>query len=147
MEIGVLVAFLSPFMPYLQELGKKLGEKAAESVAAKVGTDGWEQSKQIWNKLLPQLPEEAKVVAEQVAAKPESSARQAMLQEELEALLQGNPQLAKEIAEIMATVPAPNQVKITQVVTGDGNQTVGLADRGSNVINTGNFGEPRGKNV
>lgn len=54
------------------------------------------------SKLEPALKGNAKIAAEQVAAKPESEACQAVFQEELETLLKENPDLAQAIAQIMA---------------------------------------------
>jgi hypothetical protein len=109
MDIAVLTAFLSPFLPFLMNLGNK----AAEAAAEKFGEDGWNKAKAIWAKLHPQVEakEEAKLAVQQVIAKPESEARQAVLQEELETLLQENPDLKAVIAQIMeSNSPASSSV-------------------------------------
>jgi hypothetical protein len=112
MDIVALTALLSPCLPFLI--------KAAESASSKIGVDSWETAKKIWEKLHPKLEanEDARVAAEQVAAKPDSKARQAVFQEELEALLEENPDLAEAITQILQEnppKPAPGSV----------NQTVG----------------------
>lgn len=98
-DVIILTKFLSPFLPYLL----KLGDKAAEEAAKKLGGDAWEKAKAIWSKLRPKVEakEEAKVGVQQVAAKPESEARQLVLREELETLLKDNPDLATAITQII----------------------------------------------
>jgi transketolase len=104
MDVIALTAFLTPFLPFLI----KFGEKSAESVASKFGEDSWNKAKKVWDKLHPKVEakEEAKVAAEQVAAKPDSKARQAVFQEELETLLQENPDLVEAITQIFQEKPA-----------------------------------------
>jgi hypothetical protein len=99
MDITLLTAFLVPFLPFLSNLGAK----AAEEAAQKFGADSWEKAKAIWSKLKPKVEEkeEVKVAVGQVVAKPESQTRQVVLREELETLLQENPGLAAELAQIM----------------------------------------------
>lgn len=124
MDIAVLVSLLSPCLPFLF----KLRDKATESAGSKIGTDVWEMSKKIWDKLHPKLAakEDAKIAAEQLAAKPESEARQAVFREELEALLKENPDLAAAIAQIMQESPvAPTGVQINQTVTNNEGQVIG----------------------
>jgi hypothetical protein len=133
MDIAVLTAFLSPFLPFLI----KLGEKAAETAAEKFGDDAWSKAKAIWSKLQPKVEakEDAKVAAEQVAAKPESDARKAVLQEELETLLKENPDLTDAIAKIMqedASDGTPG-TQIIQNVAGNQNQAIGQV-YGGNVL-------------
>lgn len=99
MDVALLTAFLSPFLPFLM----KLGEKASEKVGEKLGEDSWNKAKAVWLKLHPkmEIKEDLKFAAEQVAAKPESVARKAVFQEELETLLKDNPDLAEAIDKIL----------------------------------------------
>jgi transketolase len=135
MDIAVLTTFLAPFLPYLM----KLGGKAAEGAAGKLGEDAWNKAKAVWSKLSPKVEasSEVKVAAEQVAAKPDSQARQSVLQEELEALLQQNPELAEAIARIMREDAADGTpgIEIVQKVTGEKNQTIGQMYGGKAVGN------------
>ena len=103
MDVITLTALLSPCLPFLM----KLGQKAAESASGKIGEDTWNTAKKIWDKLQPQIEakEDAKIAAEQLAAKPESEPRKAVFQEELETLLKENPDLADEIAQILQEKP------------------------------------------
>lgn len=124
MDIALLTAFLAPFLPFLL----KLGEKAAEKAAEKFGEDGWGKAKAIWSKLGPKVEakEDTKVAAEQVAAKPESDKRQAVLQEELEILLKENPNLAEAITQIMQEgLPIATGIQIQQTVSNNQGQVIG----------------------
>ncbi len=126
MELSVLVSLLTPCLPYLT--------KAAESASDKIGADTWEVAKKIWAKLSPKLKNnsDAKDATDKLAAKPESEARKAVFQEELESILKANPGLLEEIAQIMAEMENDNNtgVQITQTVTGDKNQTIGQISGG-----------------
>lgn len=77
-DIAVLIAFLTPFLPFLVSAGQKASEKAGE----KFGEDAWAKAKAIWIKLhlKVEAKEDVKVAIEQVAAKPDSNARKAVLQ-------------------------------------------------------------------
>jgi cobalamin biosynthesis Mg chelatase CobN len=107
---------LAPYLPVLMngavtQIGKSFVEIAV---------------KQLWEKLEPtlQAKDDARIAAEQVAAKPESEARRAVFQEELETLLRENPDVEKEIARIMAE--SNIETRINQLSTGNGVQTIGI---------------------
>ncbi|MBD2256783.1 hypothetical protein [Pseudanabaena sp. FACHB-2040] len=124
MDILALAALLNSCMPFLM----KLGEKAAESAGSQIGPDAWETAKKIWGKLHPKLvaKDDARIAAEQVAAKPESEARKAVFQEELETLLKENPDLEEAIARIMQESPLTTAgVQINQTVTNNEGQVIG----------------------
>jgi transketolase len=128
MEIVLLTKLLAPCLPYLLKLGGIAAEKTAEKAGEKIAPDIWEKAKKIWSKLGSKVEskEELKVAAEQVAAKPESPARQAVFQEELETLLKENPDLAEEIAKILQEgQPTSTGVQINQTVTNNEGQTIG----------------------
>lgn len=130
MDVALLTAFLSPFLPSLM----KLGSKASEKVAEKFGEDAWNKAKVVWSKLHPEMEakENLKIAAEQVAAKPESEGRKAFFQEELATLLKENPDLAQAIAKILQE-DAPDGTpgnQIIQTVTGDQNLVVGQVTGG-----------------
>lgn len=122
-DVIILTKFLSPFLPYLL----KLGDKAASEAANKFGGEAWEKAKAIWSKLRPKVEakEEAKVAVQQVAAKPESEARQLVLQEELETLLKHKPDLATVIAQIMESDAAAHSDGTDIKVQGQNTQTAG----------------------
>lgn len=130
MDIALLTAFLAPFLPALM----KLGEKASEKVAEKFGEDAWNKAKALWSKLQPEVEtkSDVKIAAEQVAAKPDNKSRQAVLQEELETLLNENSDLARAIAQLLQA-DAPNGTpgtQIIQTVTGNQNQVIGQVSGG-----------------
>ena len=79
MDIAALRALIIPCLPLLM--------KVTDGVGSAIGGDAWNKAKQIWEQLSPKLSakEDARIAAEQVAAKPESKARQGVFQEELEA--------------------------------------------------------------
>jgi len=130
MDIALLTAFITPFLPFLTRLGEKASEKAAE----KFGEDAWNQAKALWAKLQPKVEanEDVKWAAERVAAKPDSDARKSVFQEELATLFDDNPDLAKEIAQIMAEHVPHDTVgtRIVQNVTGNRNQVIGAVSGG-----------------
>jgi transketolase len=134
MDVIALTAFLTPFLPFLI----KFGEKSAESVASKFGEDSWNKAKKVWDKLQPKVEakEDAKVAAEQVAAKPDSKARQAVFQEELETLLQENPDLVEAIAQIMQeSSPTASGTQNMQTVTNNEGQAQAINQmKGEKVI-------------
>jgi hypothetical protein len=108
---------LIPYLPLLTEGASQGIGKGAGEIAVK----------KIWEKLEPSLKGNAKIAAEQVAAKPESEARQAVFQEELETLLKENPDLAQAIAQIMAE---RTETQISQVSRGNG-ATIGQVTGGN----------------
>jgi hypothetical protein len=104
---------LAPYLPVLMN-----------GAITQIGKSGVEIAvKQIWEKLEPVLNGDARTAAEQVAAKPESEPRKAVFLEELETLLNENPDLAKAIAQIIAKSNMRTQIK--QSSTGDGAQNIG----------------------
>lgn len=123
MDAITLTALLTPFLPFLL----KFGEKSAETAGSKFTEEGWNQAKKIWDKLHPKVEakEDAKVAAEQLAAKPDSKPRQAVFQEELETLLKENPDLVKAIAQIMQEEsPAAKTASNKQTITNNEGQAI-----------------------
>jgi hypothetical protein len=109
---------LAPYLPLLMNGAvTQIGKSGVEIVV-----------KQIWEKLEPVLEGDTRTAAEQVAAKPESETRKAVFLEELETLLNENPDLAKAIAEIMAESNIGTQ--IDQFSTGDGAQMIAQVSGG-----------------
>ncbi|HEY9697640.1 MAG TPA: CHAT domain-containing protein [Trichocoleus sp.] len=139
MDIALLTAFLAPFLPFLMKFGEKASEKAGE----KFGESAWTKAMGIWSKLHPKLEakDDARIAAEQVATKPESEARKAVFQEELDTLLKENPDLAKEIARILQE-DAPDGTpgnQVIQNVTGGQNQVFNIS--GSTITNLTGAGD------
>ncbi len=129
MDVIALTAFLTPFLPFLL----KFGEKSAETAGSKFGEEAWNKAKKIWDKLHPAVAakEDAKVAVEQVAAKPESKARQDLFQEELETLLKEHPDLLAAIAQIMQEgLPPTSGTNITQNIASNEGQIIGQVTGG-----------------
>lgn len=129
MDIALFTTFLAPFLPYLL----KLGDTASETIAAKFGEAAWTKASAIWAKLQPDVNnnEDLKIAVNQVAAKPDNSNRQAVLQDELETLLNAKPDLARAIAQLFqdgqTSIPT---TQINQTVTGNQNQVIGQVSGG-----------------
>ena len=127
MDAVTIAALLSPCLPALVKVGGQTIAHLSE-ISAKVGAETWELAQQVWEKLSPALAEQAdaKLAAEQAAAKPESSARQAVFQEELAALLADRPNLVAEIAQLMQDSEMPAQaVQINQTIQSNTGQVIG----------------------
>jgi CHAT domain len=142
MDIASLTAFLSPFLPFLLDLGKKAAEKATESAAGKFGETAWKKAEGIWDKLQPEVnaTPDVKAAIEQVAAKPDSAARQAVLREELEALFKAQPQLLSAIAKIMQDDNGESAPRIQIQQNISGGVVFTIADtKIDNLAGTGNF--------
>jgi translation elongation factor EF-G len=115
-DVIALTQLLSPFLPYLV----KLGDKAAEEAAKKVGGDSWEKAKAIWSKLHPKV--EAKPAAQEavadVASTPENEDALGALRQQLKKLIAEDPTLESEIAQLLAqTKPSENAGNIN--ISGD----------------------------
>ncbi|MEM9118036.1 MAG: hypothetical protein AAGD09_09155 [Cyanobacteria bacterium P01_F01_bin.56] len=129
MDIALVTAFLTPFLPHLLKLGGQAASNVTDVVSEKFGEAAWAKAQKLWGCLRPKVEEkeDLKVAATQVATKPDSPARQAVFQEELEVLLGEYPDLATAITRIMEEEgpdgAAGNQ--IIQNVVGDKNQVIG----------------------
>lgn len=139
MDIALFTAFLSPFIPHLLKLGGQATGKVTDVLSEKFGEAAWTKAQKVWNRLHPSVEEreELKVATTQVAAKPDSTARQAVLQEELELLLKDDPVLAAVITKIMEE-DAPDGTSGTQIVqnvVGEKNQAIGQVFGGKVVGN------------
>jgi hypothetical protein len=142
MDIAVLTTFLSPFLPFLLDLGKKATEKATESAAGKFGEAAWKKAEGVWGTIQPQVEAspDVKAAIEQVAAKPESEARQAVLREELEALFKAQPDLLSAIVQIMTDETASNAPRTQIQQTISGGTVFNISDTTiSNLLGSGNI--------
>lgn len=99
MDISLIVKLLAPCLPFLLNVGSK----AVEGASQKVGEDGWNKAKAIWAKLQPKVEakEAAKEAATDVAERPENEDLQASLRVQLKKILDADPALAEEIAQIL----------------------------------------------
>ena len=103
MEIAVLAAFISPFLPFLLKLGEKAAEKATESAAGKFGEAAWGKAQAVWGKLSPKVEakESAKEAATDVASNPEDEDLQAAFRVQLKKLLEQDDALGRAISTIL----------------------------------------------
>ncbi|MGB3494221.1 MAG: toll/interleukin-1 receptor domain-containing protein [Elainellaceae cyanobacterium] len=128
-DIAALATLLSPFLPGLMNLEEQATDKTSAAMPESFDKAVLTKAQKIWRQLSPQVKarEDLKIAATQVAAKPESAARQAMFQEELEALLKENLELWQAIAHIMqeGMSDLPSSTQIIQNVTGKENQVIG----------------------
>lgn len=125
MDIALLTAFLTPFLPALTQLG----EKAAGKMAEKFGEDAWNKAKALWARLSPQVEakEAAREAVTDLANAPEDEDLQTALRVQLKKLLDQNQALAVEVAQLFqADGPKGSPgTQIIQKVTGNQNQVIG----------------------
>ncbi|KPF49281.1 hypothetical protein D621_14965 [beta proteobacterium AAP51] len=105
------IAILGPCLPYLL----KLGDKAAEEGAKKIGADTWILAKSLWSKLLPRLKDSPAVhdAAVELAASPNDLDLQATLRVQFRKLLARDEQFAADVRAFLTDAEkAPgNRVK------------------------------------
>ena len=122
-----IAAFLMPLLPYLL----KVGDKAAEEVGKKIGGEGWERAKALWEKLRRKKAVEQ--VAQTVAALPDNQALREALREEIARALAEDQALAQELARLLEQVRPAGQ---TVIASGKRSVAVG-GDVSGSVIITG----------
>lgn len=125
MDILALTAFLAPCLPFLL---KKVGAPALDAAATKLGEDTWHKAQAIWGQLHPKVETEAaaKVAVEKLANKPDSTAWQEAVQEELSTILENDPALGKAIADIFQGVQVASEGnQIQQTVQENQGQVIG----------------------
>ena len=90
---SLLTSALTPVLPYLL----KGGEKAIEEAGKKIGSDAWDKSKTIWNKLFPTVQEQSDVLlaAETAASSPNDLLARNELNSKLKRILDSDPELAR----------------------------------------------------
>jgi hypothetical protein len=135
MDIALLTAFLSPFLPHLLNLGGKAAEKFTDTIAGKAGEAASTKATAIWAKLQPKVDakESAREAADDVAKTPDDADAQAALRLQLKKILDSDPDLAAAIAQIMQD-DAPDGTPGTQIVQhviGNQNQVIGQVTGGN----------------
>jgi|GEM_PF-4198419 len=110
---GQVVAFLSPFLPRLLGLGKKAGEKIGDTLAEKGGELAAEQAAALWDRVVGHTGDapEIRATATVVAMDPADSSRRKILAEELRKRMESAPELADELAALMAQVRTSNVMR------------------------------------
>ena len=126
-----VTVMLSPLLPYLL----KLGDKAAEEAAKKVGGNAWEHAKSLWAKVKPKLEASptAQAAVADAASMPKDEDAQAALRLQIRKLLEQDPGLTREIEEM---VEEGRRAGVSVVVSGE--RAVGIGGNViSGTINTG----------
>lgn len=145
------VATLTPFMPFLAEVGKAGGQKLAEVIAEKGGETAWQKAQGLWGKIKAYFESdpEVKSAATMVATKPEDQSRRTMLVEVLAERLKQTPELALELLDLLGGQERIQEVladqsswveDVTQRMKGGGQQTV-KASRDSVIKNVRQINE------
>lgn len=129
-----LTSFITPFLPYLLNLGTGTTDPVTESAASKFNEVSWQKAQAIWAALSPKI--EAKNSAKEaiidVANHPEDEDYQAALRVQLKKLLASDEALANQLTKILQS-DTPNNTpitRITQTVNGNQNQTIGQISGG-----------------
>jgi hypothetical protein len=140
MDIGMIAQIatttLSPFFPYLI----KMGDKAAEEVAKKIGGEAWDNAKNLWAKIRPRVEAapSAKEALSDAASMPDDRDAQAAFRLQLKKLLSQEPDFAREIE---AMVSERRQADVSVVVSGE--RAVGIGgDMSGGTIHTGDSLKP-----
>ena len=120
-----IAAFLMPLLPYLL----KVGDKAAEEVGKKIGGEGWERAKALWEKLRRKKAVEQ--VAQTAAALPDNQALREALREEIARALQEDGDLREEVAHLWGEAEAAG---VTVTAIGDRSVAIGGNVSGSVII-------------
>jgi hypothetical protein len=107
MDVGLLTAFLAPFLPVLL----KAGETAAEEVGARFGQDAWSHAQRLWDRLWPSVKSKpaALEAANDVAAQPDDD-RLIALKVQLEKLLDADHGLSRDVERLFAEADDANVV-------------------------------------
>ena len=133
-DISLLVTFLTPCLPFLLNVGNK----AVEGASQKLGEDVWRKATVIWDKLQPKVEAKAATLeaAKEVANNPEDEDLQAVLRVQLKKILEGEPTLAAEIAQILSekATTGTSGDHIQQNVSGTDNQAIGKMEGNAKAI-------------
>ncbi len=122
---GVAMA-LAPFLPYLV----KGGEKAIEAVGEKVGEAGWDKAHKLYEVVQGKLSGDADAerALTQVAVKPESEPRRAVLAEVIEEKVQEDTAFGQQLQQVLNNIQADSQTVsfLTQVYGGEVGKIVNI---------------------
>jgi len=124
MEIAALTSFLAPLLPMLLDAG----ERAANAIAEKFGDDVAGFARRLWDKLRNKVEEKdsAKEAAQDVAEHPDDDDSRAALRVQLGKILEGDPDLASELAKIWEEASRAGAVNKVINVTVSGERAVGI---------------------
>jgi hypothetical protein len=145
MEIATLTTFLTPFLPFLRQLGDKTSDQITTTASKQFGDVAWSKAQGIWQRLRPQVEaqDDLRGAIDQVVAKPDSAARQGVLQEELAALLAQDADLAAAITQILADSQQNTGITISQKAKTVEGQMIGQM-QASEIKTIGKIGDVQG---
>ena len=129
MDVGLLTAFLAPFLPFLL----KAGDAAAQEAGSLVAQDAWPYAKRLWERLWPSVEAKTGAVeaAEDAALQPDDD-RLISLKVQLQKLLEADSALAADVERTFAEAQAANVVVVS------GPRAVGVGgDISNSIIVTG----------
>lgn len=128
MEVAALTAFLAPFLPALL---RPVGQ-AVDALADRAAEEAMEHAKGLWGRLADKVRGKpaAAEAAEKVADAPDDERWRTALELQLEELLRGDTELAREIEALWASATAAG-------VTATGERSVAVGGDVSGVVITG----------
>jgi hypothetical protein len=100
---GGVVAALSPFMPYLVNMGESVQKKLEEVIAEKGGEAAWTLAKSLWGRISARFADDRRVQhsAEGVALAPGDERAAETLTEVLAKRLEADPALGEELQALL----------------------------------------------
>lgn len=132
---AILASFLSPFLPYLIQLGQPVAEEAGKALGEKLGEGTWNKAKQLWQQMFPKVKERplAKGAAEALAEDAQDEDALDTLTKQLTRLLKEDPELAQELQKLVVEDEEviSKAVSINQNVKGNKNIVIGQSSGGS----------------
>jgi hypothetical protein len=131
-----LVAYVTPYLPYLYKAGEKVGDE----VAKKVGEGVWERAKALWGKVSPGVEAKAQGAVEALVKRPDDSRAKGAVELQVEEILKGDPGLASEIAKLLEAA-GPRSTWVAHLV-GDG-----AIAQGDGAVAAGKHGIAAGRDV
>lgn len=136
---SAVVTVISPFLPFLLEVGKDGAKKLTEVIAEKGGEVAWNKAKNIWEKVKSYFTTAPKIekAANLVADDPEDPDYQTKLAKELGIYLQNNPESLEELIKLLGGEKSMQEVladkgswveDVKQSLSGSGTQRVVATD-------------------
>jgi hypothetical protein len=110
MDVGLLTAFLAPFLPFLI----KAGDAAAQEAGSRLAQDAWPYAKRLWERLWPSVQAKPAAVeaVEDAAVQPDDD-RLISLKVQLQKLLDTDSALAADVERMFAEAQAANVVVVS----------------------------------
>jgi hypothetical protein len=124
LDVETLMKVVVPALPFLYNAR----DKAIDGALKKMGEDSWGLAKGVWAKLWPQVEVSPLVIAaiDGVLVEPDDADRQVVLKMALKDLLASNPELAKELAELLKSAKPLPTTQVNIKSKGDKNTIVGI---------------------